>query len=29
VKRFWKYGRKVCWIVKRYGNYRRNPSWIE
>ena len=24
----WKYGRKVGWIVKRYGNYGRKVSWI-
>ena len=23
-----KYGRKVSWIVKRYGNYGRQVSWI-
>jgi hypothetical protein len=25
VKRYGKYRRKVSWIVKRYGNYGRNP----
>jgi hypothetical protein len=24
----WKYGRKVSWIVKRYGKYGRKVSWI-
>jgi hypothetical protein len=28
VKRFGKKGRKVSWIVKWYGKYRRNPSWL-
>jgi hypothetical protein len=28
VKCFRKYGRKVSWIVKRYGNYGRKVSWI-
>jgi hypothetical protein len=23
-----RYGRKVSWIVKRYGNYGRKISWI-
>jgi hypothetical protein len=28
VKWFWKYGRKVSWIVKRYGKYRGKASRI-
>ena len=24
----WKYGRKVSWIVKKYGKYGRKVGWI-
>ena len=28
MKRYWKWERKVGWIVKKYGKYGTKESWI-